>query len=79
VPSPRIPLEARNLLASLKFCPKGGVDNVHTFGFGLGCTSPGLARIAYVFWTSECFPGLESGFESHLGHTIFPGQWNFLL
>jgi hypothetical protein len=37
------------------------VDNVHTFGFRLGRTSAGLARIAYVFWTSQSLQGLECG------------------
>ncbi|MEV7136524.1 hypothetical protein AB0N24_27090 [Arthrobacter sp. NPDC093128] len=30
-----------------------GVDTVHIFSFGLGRTSVGLARIAYVFWSSQ--------------------------
>jgi hypothetical protein len=40
---------------------KGSVDNVHTFGLGLGRTSVELARIAYVFWSSQRLQGLECG------------------
>jgi hypothetical protein len=36
-----------------------GVDNVNTFGVGLGRTSAGLGRIRYVFWSSQCLQGLE--------------------
>jgi hypothetical protein len=40
---------------------KRSVDSVNTVGFGLGRTSAGLARIAYVFWSSQCWRGLECG------------------
>jgi hypothetical protein len=38
---------------------QGGVHNVHTLAVGLGRTSAGLARTAYVFGTALCFRGLE--------------------
>jgi hypothetical protein len=37
----------------LENCVKGGVYNVHTFRFGSGRISAGLARIAYVFLRSQ--------------------------
>ena len=40
---------------------RGGVHNVHTFRMGLGRTSAGLARISYVFWSSQCLQGRECG------------------
>jgi hypothetical protein len=49
---------------------KGGVDNVNRFGPGLGRTSAGLARIAYVFWSSQCLQGLECG-SSPTSGTVF--------
>ena len=39
----------------------GGVDSVHTFGFGLGRTSVGSGRIRHVSGSSQCLQGLESG------------------
>ncbi len=40
---------------------KEGVDTVHTFGFGLGRTSAGLARIGDVFGGVAESRGLEPG------------------
>ena len=40
---------------------KERVDNVRTFGFGLGRTSAGLARIRYVVGNSLCLQALECG------------------
>ena len=57
--------------------PKGGVDSVNTFGFGLGRTSAGLARIRHVFWSFLVFPRAGMRFESHLGHDVFPRQRRF--
>jgi hypothetical protein len=37
----------------------GGVDSVHTFGFGLGRTSVGSGRIRHVSGSSQCLQGLE--------------------
>ena len=50
---------------------KGGVDNVNGFGLGLGRISAGLARIAYVFKSSQCFQGPECG-SSPTSGTAFP-------
>ena len=50
---------------------KEGVYNVHTFRFGSGRISAGLARIAYVFWTSQCLQGLECG-SSPTSGTVDP-------
>jgi hypothetical protein len=33
------------------------IITVHTFGFGLGRTSLGLARIGDVLWSSQCLKG----------------------
>ena len=55
---------SRRLLVPSMLLPqgkKGGVHNVHTLGFGLGRTSAEPARIAYVFWSSQCLQGLECG------------------
>ena len=41
--------------------------NVHRFRFGSGCLSAGVGRIAYVFWSSQCSQGLESGSSPTLG------------
>jgi hypothetical protein len=48
-----------------------GVHNVHTLGFGSGRTSAGLARTGYVFGSSQCLQGLESG-SSPTSGTCFP-------
>ena len=37
------------------------VHIVHSFGFGLGRISVGLARIGHVFWSSQCLQVLECG------------------
>jgi hypothetical protein len=50
---------------------EGGVDTVNRFGGGLGRVSAGLARIAYVFWSSPCLQGLEYG-SSPTSGTVFP-------
>jgi hypothetical protein len=50
---------------------KGSVDSVNTLGFGSGCTTVGLARIAYLFRSSLCFRGLECG-SSPTSGTVFP-------
>jgi hypothetical protein len=50
---------------------KNRVYNVHTFGFGLGRISAGLARIGYVFWTSLNLQGLKSG-SSPTSGTRYP-------
>jgi hypothetical protein len=53
---------------------KEGVDTVNNFGFGLGRTSAGLARIPYVFQSSQYLQGLESG-SSPTSGTRFPLGW----
>jgi hypothetical protein len=50
-----------------RICQKGGVAIVPIFGFEFGRTSAGLARIAYVFWTSQCFQGPECSSSPTLG------------
>ena len=55
----------------VSFVLKRCVDNVNSSGFGLGRTSVGLARIAYVFWTSHCLQGLECG-SSPTSGTVDP-------
>ena len=50
---------------------EGRVDNVNTFGFGLGRTSVGLGRIDYVFWSSVYLRGLECG-SSPTSGTVDP-------
>ncbi len=56
---------ARQSLCILQICSesvrKGGVDIVNGFGAGLGRISAGLGRIAYIFWSSLCFQGRNSG------------------
>ena len=56
---------------SLKICQEVHVYNAHTFRFRSGRISAGLGRIAYVFWTSQCFQGLECG-SSPTSGTVFP-------
>ena len=58
-------------LESLKRQIRGRVDNVNTFGFGLGRRSAGLGRIRYVFWSSLCLQGLECG-SSPTSGTVDP-------
>ena len=53
------------------FVLKRCVDNVITFGVGLGRTSAGLARFAYVFGSFQCLQGLECG-SSPTSGTCFP-------
>lgn len=56
-----------------------GVDSVHTFGFGLGCTSVGSGRIPHVSAGAQCLQGLECG-SSPTSGTVFPqvrGSWCF--
>ena len=48
----------------------GGVDNVHTLGFGLGRTGAGLGRIPYVSAGVPVFARAGTRFESHLGHVF---------
>ena len=65
---PRPPVGERGSSLELhKICQKGGVHNVHTFVFELGRTSAGLGRIGYVFWSSQCFQGLECSSSPTLG------------
>jgi hypothetical protein len=49
----------------------GGVDSVHTFGFGLGRTSVRSGRIPQVSGSSQFLQGLESG-SSPTSGTVFP-------
>jgi hypothetical protein len=53
---------------------KGPVDSVNTFGVGLGRTSAGLGRIAYVFWSSQYLRAPECGSSPSSG-TRFPLGW----
>ena len=53
--------ERGSRLELFKICQEGRVDSVNTFGLGLGRTSAGLGRIAYVFGSSQCLQGLECG------------------
>jgi hypothetical protein len=46
------------------------VHIVHTLGLGLGRTSVGLARIRYVFGSSQCLQGRECG-SSPTSGTVF--------
>ena len=62
---------ARQSLGVAQICQKGAVDNVNRFDLGSGCTSAGLARIRYVFWTFQCLQGLECG-SSPTSSTYFP-------
>ncbi|MGF6832432.1 hypothetical protein QF015_000581 [Paenarthrobacter sp. TE4293] len=48
-----------------------GVNNVNTLSLGLGRTSVGLSRIAYVFWSSQCSQGLECS-SSPTSGTAYP-------
>jgi hypothetical protein len=54
----------------------GGVDSVHTFGFGLGRTSVGSGRIPHVSAGAQCLQGLECS-SSPTSGTCFPcsGPW----
>ena len=54
-----------------KSVSKEGVDNVHRFGFGLGRTHAGLARIPYAFGSSQCSQGRECS-SSPTSGTCFP-------
>ncbi len=49
----------------------GGVDSVHTLGFGLVRTSAGLGRIPHVWAGVQCLQGLEPG-SSPTSGTVFP-------
>jgi len=49
----------------------GGVDSVHTFGFGPGRTGVGSGRIPYVSGGVQCLQGMESG-SSPTSGTCFP-------
>ncbi|MDQ0821452.1 hypothetical protein QFZ79_003829 [Arthrobacter sp. V4I6] len=53
---------------------KEGVHNVHTWGFGFGCTGVGLRRIGEVFGDIADFQGQESG-SSPTSGTRFPLGW----
>jgi len=50
---------------------KGGVHNVHTRGFGFGCTGIRLGRIGEVFAGVADFQGLAPG-SSPTSGTCFP-------
>ncbi len=52
---------------------KGGVHNVHTLAVGLGRTGAGLGRTRHVFWSSQCFRGVEAG-SSPTSGTVLPVQ-----
>jgi hypothetical protein len=58
-------------------CRNRGVDNVNRLGLGLGRTSAGLARMRYVFGSSQCLQGLECG-SSPTSGTVFPQVRGFL-
>jgi hypothetical protein len=69
--------EARQLL-TVRDLSESGVDNVHILRFGSGRTAGGLGRIAYVFWSSQCLQGPESG-SSPTSGTRYPlSQARFL-
>src|SRR5687768_7242961 len=53
-----------------KIATKEGVHNVHTLGFGFGCTGIGLGRIGDVFGGGLCFQGLAPG-SSPTSGTVF--------
>jgi hypothetical protein len=48
---------------------KEGVHNVHTLGFGFGCTGVGLGRTGDVSGEWRIIRG-SGWFESHLGHVF---------
>jgi hypothetical protein len=50
---------------------KEGVHNVHTWGFGFGCTGAGLGRIGEVFGGVADWQGPEPG-SSPTSRTVFP-------
>ena len=54
-----------------KNAKKEGVHNVHTWGFGLGCTGIGRGRIVDVFGGVAGFRGLAPG-SSPTSGTCFP-------
>jgi len=54
------------------------VHIVHTLAFGSGRTPAGLARIAYVFGSSQWLQGLESG-SSPTSGTRYPSSEGFSL
>jgi hypothetical protein len=56
---------------------KEGVHNVHTLGFGFGCTGVGLVRIGDVFGGVAGFQGLAPG-SSPTSGTVFPQVQSFL-
>ena len=51
----------------------GGVDSVHTFGFGLGRTSVVSGRIRHVSGGAQCLQRLECG-SSPTSGTCFPSS-----
>ena len=69
---------SRIAILLLRICQKVSVDNVHTYGFGSGRISVGLARIAYVFWASQRLQGLECS-SSPTSGTHDPSSEGFLL
>jgi hypothetical protein len=52
-------------------CSVGIASTVNTFGVGLTRRSVGLARISYVFGSSQSLQGLEYG-SSRISGTVFP-------
>jgi hypothetical protein len=58
---------------------KKGVHFVHTLGCGLGRTSTGLARIRYVFGSSQYLQGLECGSSPTSGTTFSLVRGDFAL
>ena len=59
------------LLVLQQYGPKEGVHNVHTLGFGFGCTGVGPGRIGDVFGGVADFQGLAPG-SSPTSGTCFP-------
>ena len=54
----------------IQWVKKEGVHNVHTRGFGFGCTGAGPGRIGYVFGGVAVFQGLAPG-SSPTSGTVF--------
>jgi hypothetical protein len=58
---------------------KEGVHNVHTLGFGFGCTGIGLGRIGEVFGGVADFHGLAPGSSPTSGTTYRLVRGDFAL
>jgi hypothetical protein len=69
--SPRPEGPSHSARSWLKMLTKEGVHNVHTRGFGFGCTDAGLVPIGEVFGGVAVFQGLAPG-SSPISGTCFP-------